>query len=155
MSRMKSGNTFKKAVEETPDVAEGFKPGITALGSYSKKIEVRNLSLLQGSIDIDSCTKQKYPTSNRWDYAFAYNGEVLFVEVHTANSSEVKTVINKFNWLKDWLTNQAPEINKLKRKNGSPYYWIQSKSYSIPKTSRQYRLIKSNGLLPISTLKIE
>lgn len=148
-------NKFKEAVKATPDVAEGYESGISALGLYSKKIVVRNTKLLQGSIDIDTLTVKKYPTSNRWDYAFAYDGEVLFVEVHSANSSEVKTVLRKFEWLKNWLNTKAPEINKLKRKTGAPYYWIQSKSFSIPKTSRQYRQIRLAGLIPISILNLD
>lgn len=154
MSRRNPVNSFKEAVEATLDVATGYKPGITALGSYSKKIEAKNPKLLQGSVDIDECTKQKYPNANRWDYAFGHNNQIYFVEVHSANSREVQTVINKLNWLKEWLSNQAPEINKLITKNASSFYWIQSGSFAIPRTSKQYRMARKYGILPISILKI-
>ena len=146
--------TFKQVVEATPDVATGFKTGLIALGAYSSKVSVSDTHLLEGSIDIDTCTTAKYPNSNRWDYAFAFKGEVFFIEVHSANSSEVKTVLKKLQWLKDWLLHQAPEINKLKAKSQSPFYWIQSKGFAIPKTSPQYRAAEAAGLKPIAKLNL-
>ncbi len=147
--------TFKQAVEATPDVATGFRTGLSALGDYSSKVSVTNTNQLQGSIDIDTCTTAKYPNDNRWDYAFAYKGEAFFIEVHSANTSEVSTVIKKLQWLKDWLNQKAPEINKLKAKKLPAFYWIQSKGFSIPKTSPQYRLAGSAGIKPIAKLRLD
>jgi hypothetical protein len=144
--------TFKKAVGNTPDVTSGYKTGLSALGAYSVKVSVSDTKLLQGSIDIDMLTTAKYPNDNRWDYAFAYNGEVFFIEVHSANSSQVSTVLKKLQWLKDWLHQKAPEINKMKAKSKTPFYWIQSKDFAIPKNSPQYRAAQSSGLKPISKL---
>lgn len=146
--------TFKEAVEATPDVSTGYRVGLSALGKNSLKITVPNTSLIDGSLDIDSCTTSHYPTSNRWDYAFSYNGEVFFVEVHSAISSEVSTVLRKLQWLKDWLNADAPEINKLKVKRLEPFYWIQSSNFSIPKTTRQYRAAVANKIVPISKLVV-
>ncbi len=146
--------TFKQAIEATPDVANGFKLGLTALGTLSSKVSVSDTQLLQGSLDIDTCTASKYPNSNRWDYAFAYNDETFFIEVHPANSSEVNTVLKKLQWLKDWLHQKAPEINKLKAKRNFPFYWIQSKGFAIPKTSPQYRAAAGAGLKPIAKLNL-
>jgi len=146
--------SFKQAVEATPDVATGYKTGLTALGTHKSKISVTDTRLLHGSIDIDDCTRAKYPEENRWDYAFAYKDEVIFIEVHTANTREVKTVLKKLQWLKVWLNQQAPEINKLKTKKRPPFYWIQSNGFAIPKTSPQFRLVKASGLVPISILRL-
>lgn len=146
--------TFKQAVEATPDVATGFQVGLTALGVYSSKVSVSVTKDLQGSIDIDTLTTAKYPNSNRWDYAFSYKGEVFFIEVHSATSSEVRTVLRKLQWLKDWLQSKAPEINKMSAKKTAPFYWIQSKGFAIPKTSPQYRAAESAGLKPIARLTL-
>jgi hypothetical protein len=148
------GMTFKQAVEATPDVANGFRVGLTALGTHSAKVSVSATKDLQGSIDIDTLTTAKYPNSNRWDYAFAYKGEVFFIEVHAANSSEVRTVLRKLQWLKDWLHQEAPEINKMRAKKNAPFYWIQSKGFAIPKTSPQYRAAESVRLKPIAKLTL-
>ena len=87
--------TFEQAVKATPDVENGYKTGLGALGQYKNKINATNTRLLNGSVDIDACTTEKYPNANRWDYALAYNQKVYFVEVHSANTSEVSTVKRK------------------------------------------------------------
>ncbi|MDP2335641.1 MAG: hypothetical protein Q8N05_04155 [Bacteroidota bacterium] len=144
--------TFKQAVEATPEIAMGFRTGLSAFGKHSNKVEVADTSLIQGSVEIDECTKYLYPNDNRWDYTFAYNSEVYFVEVHSANSGEVRAVILKFQWLKQWLNEKAPEINKMKSKSRTPYYWVQSKNFQIPKNSPQYRTAIKAGLVPIPKL---
>lgn len=145
-------NRFQKAVEATTDVRNCYQAGLLALGIHTSKISVASPSFIEGSVDIDRCTTTKYPNSNRWDYMFAYNGKAYFVEVHSANTSEVKTVLNKLKWLKEWLSQNATEINKLKAKN--PFYWIQSKGFAIPKTSPQYRAASKAGLKPIAKLNL-
>ncbi|MDR0845136.1 MAG: hypothetical protein LBN71_07930, partial [Tannerella sp.] len=87
-----------------------------------------------------------------WDYAFAYDKEVYFVEIHSANTGQVAVVLKKLRWLKDWLNYHAQEINKLKAK--TPYYWIQSNNWAIPKTSPQYRQIAQAQLVPIRRLEL-
>lgn len=144
--------TFKDAVTQTPDISKGYKTGLTALGVYSTKVEVVDTTKLQGSVDIDLVTKAIYPQENRWDYVFAYKSEVYFVEVHSANTSEVKTVLKKFQWLKDWLHHKAPEINKMKAKQ--PFCWIQSKDFQIPKNTPQYFAAVKAGLKPKSKLSL-
>ena len=144
--------TFRQAVYETPDIAEGYETGLVALGQHSSRIDPSDPRLLQGSVDIDARTTAKYPNANRWDYALAYIGEFFFVEVHSANSGEVRTVLKKFRWLKDWLHTQAPEINKLRASGKFPFYWIQSKNFAIPKTSPQYKAADGAGLKPIAKL---
>ncbi|MBI4648141.1 MAG: hypothetical protein HY738_16535 [Bacteroidia bacterium] len=146
--------SFRQAVEATPDIETGYKTGLTALGAYSNRVIVFDKTKLQGSVDIDRCTTTKYPDANRWDYAFAYKSEVFFVEVHSANTNEVKTVLKKLQWLKDWLHSQAPEINKLKAKSRNPFVWVQSKNFQIPKNTPQYFAAVNSGLIPIRKLEL-
>jgi hypothetical protein len=155
MGKKTVAKDFKNAVEQTEEVANCFQSGLSALGNHSSKIQVANKRDLQGSIDIDNCTRQKYPSSNRWDYAFAYAGEIFFVEVHSAQTSEVATVLKKLTWLKDWLKRSAPEINKMKAVSQTPFYWIQSKGFAIPSQSRQYRLAVTKGLKPVSKIVLK
>jgi len=148
----KHKNSFHKAVEATPDIRNCYQSGLLALGIHSSKISVASPSFIDGSVDIDGCTTSRYPNSNRWDYVFAYNGKAYFVEIHSANTSQVKTVLNKLQWLKEWLNHNATEINKLKAKH--PFFWIQSNGFAIPKTSPQYRAASKAGLKPISKLNL-
>ena len=152
MSKKKVNNAFKNAVEKTPDTSNCFQSGLRALGGHSNKIALSDSC--DGSVDIDKCLfeQKKYLNANRWDYAFGYKSQAYFVEVHSANTSEVATVLRKLQWLKDWLKEKAPEINKIKA--SKPYYWVASGKYNILKTSPQFRTINQAGLNPISALKI-
>ena len=148
----KQALSFKQAVEATPDVANGYQNGLDALGQYSNKINAANTRLFNGSVDIDTCTTRKYPNANRWDYALAYSQKVYFVEVHSASTSQVSTVLRKLQWLKDWLNSDAPEINRLKAEK--PYYWIMSNNNRILPGSSQARQISQAGLMPIPCLNL-
>jgi hypothetical protein len=152
--RTTAAMSFKQAVKATPDICTCYKSGLSALRDYSKRVSVTDTTKLQGSVDIDACTTSKYPQDNRWDYALAYKGEVFFVEVHSAMTSEVKTVLKKLQWLKDWLHSQAPEINKLKAQS-SHFLWIQSNNFQIPKTAPQYLMAVQAGLKPIKKLELK
>jgi len=143
---------FQKAVEATPEITKCYQQGLKAMGRYSTRIKVDNTSNLDGSVDIDSCLAKIYPNESRWDYAFAYQSQVYFVEVHPAQSSEVKIVIKKLDWLKNWLRYNAPEIYKMKA--NKPYYWISTKNVQILKTSPQFRKISTAGLISTSSLKL-
>ncbi|MDO8368301.1 MAG: hypothetical protein Q7T20_15985 [Saprospiraceae bacterium] len=153
VSQSPASNPFKDAVEATPEVKECYQPGLQAFGTYSTKINLHDNRECNGSVEIDECVRVKYPNANRWDYVFAYKSTVYFVEVHSAETNEVSVVLAKLQWLKDWLNTKAPEIAKLKAQQ--PYYWIQSSRFSIPKTTRQYRLAAQNGILPISKLTLK
>lgn len=146
--------TFKTAVENTPDINTCFRPGLKALGSDSSKIKLSNARLCEGSVDIDSCLSAKYHQQNRWDYCFSYNQEVFFIEVHSAVTSEVITVLRKLNWLKDWLKTNAPAINSMKAKSRPPFYWVQSSKFGILPQSKQYRTIVQAGIKPVSRLEL-
>ena len=142
--------TFEQAVKETEDVHNGYQPGLLALKAYANKIRVPNPSKIGGSLDIDGTTKCIYPNDYRWDYAICYDGEVFYIEVHSAITSEVAKMINKLNWIKNWLSTKAPKINKLTTKSKRPYYWVQSSNYAIPKHTSQYRKIVQNKILPMA-----
>jgi hypothetical protein len=146
--------SFKLAVESTPDIANCYQTGLKGLGVHSHKIELSENDLCSGSVDIDTCTKAKYPQSNRWDYALCYKKEVFFVEVHGAKTDEVNKMLKKLQWLKDWLNKEAPEINKLKAKQ-SPFIWIQSKGCRILTSSVQYRKAIDAGIKPMPKLVLK
>ena len=75
--------------------------------------------------------------------------------VHTASTSETSTVLRKLEWLKAWLREQAPEIDKLKSKSLPPFYWVQSKQYALPTHTPQYRKAVSAKLIPIKEWNYE
>ncbi|PZR24962.1 MAG: hypothetical protein DI535_20150 [Citrobacter freundii] len=148
-------NSFEKAVNATKQISGSYQKGLQALGQYANKITLGDTRQCQGSVDIDSAVERLHSGENRWDYCFCYKNEALFVEVHPANTSDVSVVLNKLTWLVNWLNEEAPEINKLKAKSMHPFYWIQTKGFHIPPTSRQFRQVVEKGLKPINLLKIK
>ncbi len=147
-----TSNKFKEAVEATAEIKNCYQPGLKALGAYSAKVALTDNSLCNGSVDIDECVRTKYPNSNRWDYCIGYNNKAYFVEVHSANTAEVSTMLNKLQWLKDWLNSKAPELNKIKAP--VPFYWVMSGKYAIQPNSPQSRKIAQAGIKPIAKLSL-
>ena len=148
-------NPFRQAVEATPDVASGYRPGLQALlKKDSKKIELADPTKCEGSLDIDTCTTAKYPQANRWDYALSYKAQAYFVEVHSAETGEVSTVLKKLQWLKDWLETEAPEIKKMKA-GGQAFFWLQSGRFDILPGSPQSIKLASARLRPIPKLVLK
>lgn len=98
-----AANLFQIAVHSTAEIAQGYEPGLQALKSHSSKITFGDPHQCTGSVDIDNTVRAKYPQANRWDYCLCYRSQVYFVEVHSANTREVSTVLRKLEWLKDWL----------------------------------------------------
>lgn len=145
-------NLFKIAVAQTPDIADCYKTGLKGLGNHSTKVELTDTRLCEGSFDLDESVRERYPQSNRWDYVLSYEGKVHFVEVHTANTTEVRTMFNKLQWLKDWLNQNAPEINTLKAEK--PFHWVASNGIHILKNSSQYKQLVTKGFMPITKLKL-
>ena len=142
---------IESAITATQDIAGAYKPGLKALGAYSKKIVLTDHC--EGSVDIDAALAKKYPAANRWDYAIGYKSKIYFVEVHSANTSEVSVVLKKLQWLKDWLNEKAPEMNRHK---GVPSFtWIQSGNFNILRGSPQYRLAEQKKILPVKTLSLK
>ncbi|WP_257667741.1 hypothetical protein [Parapedobacter tibetensis] len=40
-------------------------------------------------------------------------------------------------------------MNKLRAKSRSPFYWVQSSKFNIPKTVKQHRQVVQAGIKPI------
>ena len=139
------------AIDNTPDVRGEGKVGKAAIkNEYRSKIVVADPRKLTYSLDIDDAVKDLYTNANRWDYALEYNDEVFFIEFHPANTSEIKTMLEKLSWLKQWLNEHAPQIDALKSKSSTPYYWIATQGVHIASTSSHYRKLATQKLLPQS-----
>ncbi len=147
-------NKFKSAVEAIPHIANCYEGGLAALGKYKLKIELTEPRKVDGSVVIDESVRPLFPQANRWDYAISYNSEVYFIEVHSAQTSEVAVVLRKHRWLKDWLNEYAPELNAMKPKDKPAFYWIQSNNFQIQSHLPQYRQAINAGLKPIPKLRL-
>jgi len=142
---------FEKAVKGTPDIKDGFKNGLQALGSNSKYVSTKDNSLIEGSVDIDSSTHDKYPTASRWDYAVGYSDDVYFIEVHPAASGRnVDEMLAKFNWLKSWLSSDAPLLNALPNKK---FRWVNTGKVALP-NSQAVRKLQQAGVSLVGKVRM-
>ena len=82
-----------------------------------------------------------------------YKGNAYFVEVHPADTKNVKEVIQKKKWLESWLEERAPKLREIKAVN-TPYYWVPSGRVAILKNSPQYRRIALNHILIVKALEL-
>lgn len=152
--------TFLEGVEACshPRVSASGKGGLTALGNHSNKIECADSRKLTGSIDIDSAlaTDPAYAQANRWDYGFGFKESVnaqseiaVWVEVHTASTSEVSTMIKKRDWLRQYLVDHCETLWNM-TVSGSrtvrQFHWIASKDVHILKGSPQARRLAQSGI---------
>lgn len=129
--------TFKAAVEATPSVAHAYKVGIQALEQRHRDV-LKDVQVATGSIALDDALVDEYPNANRWDYGIglphsAKTERVLWLEPHHAGSGETKTVINKLAWLKAWLRDEAPALDKLPRS----FVWLVSSKGENPNDRRR------------------
>ena len=143
-------DTFKEAVEGIEELRGAYRKGFQALnGDCKAKVEATDTHLLYGSVDIDKATKDKYPQDSRWDYVVCYHGALYFIELHPASTSNVKEVLSKLKWLKDWLKDKA-ELGQAKKS----YHWIATGCVNILPNSRQCKQLADTGLLPKTKLKL-
>ena len=139
---------FKDAVEKTVDLAEAYMPGLQALKSVDRdRIQCKNTRNLTGSVDLDEALRDSNPNDPRWDYGIGVrktqnSDRVIWIEVHPASSSHIQDVLNKFGWLRQWLTSSAPCLKTI----STDYVWIASGKVSIPPNSPQRRKLAAQGI---------
>lgn len=144
-------SSFEAVVKTVPDISNGYKSGLGALGANSRYVSVKDTRKLDGSVDIDACTHSKYPDEHRWDYVFSYGERAFFVEVHPATGGSVKEMKAKLEWLQTWLKQQAKPLDDYS--SGKPRFsWISSGKCGLLKSSPEYRRAAMLGLLPVKMI---
>ena len=147
-----NSNRFKRVVEATEDIKNGFCRGLDALSSNSKYVNAVETRKIDGSVDIDTCTKFLYPNEARWDYTIGYDNRAYFLEIHPANTRNVEEVIRKSKWLDKWLTEKASLLKSLSANN--LFYWVPSGKVNILNSSPQYRRLSQSKIKIVSKLQL-
>ncbi len=135
--------TFRHAVEATPSVARGFRPGLGALKKPDRdRVSIADPRNLTGSVSLDSTLSSLLPNSPRWDYGIGWKrrpeptGKVSWVEVHPATGTDdIDTVLDKLVWLKDWLRGDGARLASIDRE----FVWVSSGKTYFTKTAPQLR----------------
>ena len=138
--------SFPDAVQSVPELTECLKAGLQALGSNRHKIRVNSTRDLTGSVDIDACLARRYPNAPRWDYVFGYKDRVYYVEVHQGRPGEMKSVIAKLDWLRQWRKHSAKSLESLEHRR--TYHWISTGRIdsAFAKNSRYRRILRQKSI---------
>ncbi|RMD68020.1 MAG: hypothetical protein D6819_10380 [Gammaproteobacteria bacterium] len=128
------------------------------MGTHASKIRPQDPRRLTGSVDLDRALARTHPNAPRWDYGIGYDlghrEAAYWIEVHPANTSNVREVIQKLIWLKGFLQQNAP-LWHLTQNAGNPYRWIASGKVNISRNTPQFRQLSQSGLgMPTSNLAI-
>lgn len=127
-------------------LAGHLKVGLQALGSESSKVQVSPGDQATHSLNLDAAIRQQYPNSPRWDFGIGISRgmrhRVAWVEIHPATSGEVQAVINKLNWLRDWIS-QDPACT-----GTVSYHWVATNAGVHIDTARQRRLAAAGLTMP-------
>lgn len=150
--------TFEEAVAGTPSVAAHYRKGLQALSATdAARIQCANTRRLTGSVNVDAALQAIQPNASRWDYGIGLrrrNKEVaVWVEVHPASSRHLKDMLNKLQWLKNWLNKQAPKLRALTH---GDFYWVSTDAtVVITPNSPQAKQLAAAGLRgPMRVLKL-
>ena len=149
--------SFEEAVRASPaPVNDNYRGGIQALASADRsRVRCANPRRLTGSIALDEVLSReaKHANAPRWDYGIGYRPagaaeRVIWVEVHPAETSKVGEVVNKLNWLRTWLRDEASQLESMTVGGGRirPYVWIATAGVRIPRNSPQARQLSTAGL---------
>lgn len=133
-SEKKVDKTLESICKSSSTLSPWFKPGFQAIKKeYRGKIKVSDTKLLGGSVDFDMALQQGNEKENRWDYGFDYEGNLIFIEFHPAQTSEIKCIIKKVEFTEGWLKNNCPEILSLPKfeKGNRQFYWVATNNVGI------------------------
>lgn len=123
-----------------------LKPGLQAIkkAQGGGQIVPDDAQCLLGSAAIDDDCLASDPQANRWDYVIGYGrgskAIAYFVEVHSAETTEVSKVEKKLRWLQDFLLRPPQEkLAALERE----YHWVASGRINIPQHTPQFKRLNS------------
>jgi len=139
---------FKRAVENTPSIAEAYRPGLQAMEKeHRDHVAPPDTRLLTGSINLDRALATAMPNAPRWDYGVGLktrtqSEKAIWIEVHPASSNHIDGILAKLGWLKGWLRTDAPRLKAMP----AEFVWIASGRVSLPPHSPQRRKIAGQGL---------
>ena len=147
--------TYMQAVFAVGEpVASAFRNGKQALGNSSACLACSNPRRFRGSIELDGTLRDAFPNAHRWDYGVGFAQSrakevAVWIEIHPATEGEVDVILQKLHWLKNWLRNSAPGLNKLTGRTGGSraFFWVATEAgVSITPKSRKAKLLQQAGL---------
>jgi hypothetical protein len=146
--------TLRDLIAQCAALRNSFYKGLKAIKNRDKRlIYASRPRAIIGSIDIDATMQASQRHDHLWDYLIGVKEEkqcAYFVEVHSAETSQVNVVLQKLTWLHGFVSRELPDLNR--KEFDSMYYWVGTNGVHIPRTTPQYRLLAENDLKVISHL---
>ena len=145
--------TAKQAVNATPLLNGKWEPGLQALRAEDKPhIKAADTRAITGSVDVDSALMRvpEHAQANRWDFAIGYQHEdrdkecLYWVELHTADDSQVDVVLRKLRWLLNWLAGPGRALDEDNFERD--FVWVSSGSTHYTLNGPQKRAFADLGL---------
>jgi hypothetical protein len=137
--------TFKACIAATQHLE--WRPGLQAITSAEGGGQVtgQDPGSLLGGAAIDTDSRALHPNASRWDYVIGYarasGAHAYFIEVHSAETTDVSVVEKKLKWLlDDYLRADSQQaLAKLPRE----LHWVASGRINIPQHLPQYRKLQT------------
>lgn len=149
--RRHKNSKFRAAILEVDGLASCIRDDLEALSRSERKcIEIKGC---QGSVNIDCCLREYFPNANRWDYVVGSNNKAFFIEFHRADTNQINVVINKLQWLRDWLNSNAQSLNNIRAREKT-FVWIPTGKNNITSRSSYARRVAQAGLLLTKNIQI-
>ena len=110
---------------------------------------------MTGSLDLDSALvrEPRHADAPRRDYGIGYrprrgDERAIRVEVHPASTSNVAEVLAKLDWLRRWLSDEAPRLGAMTGTAGAPKSFVRVAvgGVRIQRGSPQARRLSAAGL---------
>jgi hypothetical protein len=128
----------KAAIKANLDSPAYFGQGLQGLkGEHKSLVKPKNTKRLTHSLNLDDAMKAVAPGDSRWDYGIGTllpDGRtevVVWVEVHSATTSEVSRFLKKHEWLKQWMAKQ-PAFDRLTKAallaKLDPFLWVATET---------------------------
>jgi hypothetical protein len=139
---------FQRAVGACPSLK--LRAGLQAITTANRrKITPENPRSVTGSVNLDEDLKEQFPNDNRWDYVVGYMvsdtmDKVFFIEVHPAETSEIRCVINKVRNLRKWAVSNAPDLWNMTIPR--EIHWISSGKNNLRLNDSYRRILAMEGL---------
>ncbi|HJU40942.1 MAG TPA: hypothetical protein VJ724_15325 [Tahibacter sp.] len=158
--------TFEEAVRAAPRaVGDALRNGKGALkADHARKVTCNDERRFTASLDLDAALQRtpEHAQANRWDYGIGLAGadgahKAIWIEVHSAETSEVSVVLRKLAWLRTFLAQHCEQLWAMTSKaaDDPAFFWVASGRVNIPKHMPQRRALAQAGLdMPKSQLHL-
>lgn len=123
-------------------LASAVKPGLQAMGQHSGRIDQPLRGAFLDAIDLDEATRADHPNDHRWDYLLGHeSSNIVAVEVHSAETSQVSVVIAKKE------RSRAHLRAHLRSGCGvAAWYWVASSKVDLVPLDKQKLRLDQSGI---------